>query len=139
MKISDFHAQSLQDVKKGMVIFMELMDRVMALRECGMMNEVAFKDILYIIKLCKEEYQLELTEENAGIMITHMSSAFRRNDTGEEIDALCRSTVEEISKVQEYVKAKQILDSIILGIENELSQNEREYFLIHICNLLVQY
>lgn len=117
---------------------MELMDRVMALKEYKMMNDIAFKDILFIINLFKEEYQITLTEENAGIMITHMSSAFRRNDTGEEIDALCTSTLEEICEAQEYPRAKQILDSIIAGIENELSQKEREYFLVHICNLLAQ-
>jgi len=119
-----------------MEALMELMDRVMTLKEYNMMNEVAYKDILFIIKLIEEEYKIALSEENAGIMITHMSSAFRRNDTGEEIDALCRSTLEEISEAQEYPKAKQILDSIIAGIENELSQKEREYFLVHICNLI---
>ncbi|SHO43917.1 PRD domain-containing protein [Anaerocolumna xylanovorans] len=115
---------------------MELMERIRLLQEYGMMDETAFEDILTIIKLFKEEYGIELTEKNAGIMITHMSSAFHRNVTGEEIDAMDAGIVEEIKQVPEYAKAGQILVSIVSGIKNNLSKKEMEYFLVHICNLL---
>ncbi|MFV0343420.1 MAG: PRD domain-containing protein [Anaerocolumna sp.] len=117
---------------------MDLMERVRILKEYNMMNEVAYKDILFIIKMVEEEYHITLTEENAGIMITHICAAFRRNELGEEIDPLHRSVFEEIKESKDYQKAEQIIESMIAGIENQLSQNEREYFLIHICNLLAQ-
>lgn len=115
---------------------MDLMERIRLLREYGMMDETAFEDILAIMKLFKEEYGIELTEENAGIMITHMSSAFHRNVTGEEIDAMDACILEEIKEVPEYVRAERILVSIASGIKNDLSKKEMEYFLVHICNLL---
>ena len=117
---------------------MELMERIELLKEYGRMDETSYQDILFILDLFKENYRIELTEDNAGVMITHMSSAFYRNVTGEEINALDAGILEEIKQIPEYPKAKQILDSIIEGIENALSQKERDYFLVHICNLLTQ-
>lgn len=118
---------------------MELMERIELLKEYGRMDETGYRDILFILDLFRANYRIELTEDNAGIMITHMSSAFYRNAAGEEIDALDAGILEEIGQIPEYPKAEQILDSIIEGIENELSQKERDYFLVHICNLLTQY
>lgn len=115
---------------------MELTERIGLLKEYGMMDETAFEDIQSIIHLFQEKYGIELKEENAGIMITHMSAAFHRNVTGEEIDALDAGILEEILQLAEYAKAEQMLEAIVSGIKNELSQKEREYFLVHICNLL---
>lgn len=133
-KIS-FYFESL---KKGLVIMMELMDRVLTLKEYNMMNEVAYHDILFIIKMMEEKYNIHLTEENAGVMITHITSAFRRNETGEEVEELSKSMFDEIRSLEEYPLAVEILDSMIVNIKNQVSQKERGYFLVHLCNLLAQ-
>ena len=116
---------------------MDIMERVNMLKDCDMINEEAYSDILSIINIFKEDFSIILDEDNAGVMITHMSMAFRRNETKEKIEPIGRDTYNQAVELEEYQKASEILDKIEQATKNELSNDEKEFFIVHICTLLL--
>ncbi len=115
---------------------MDIMMRVDTLLESEFSTEEDHADLCKVIAIFQERHGLAITEENAGIMITHMAAAFRRNRTGELIEPLA-DAFEEVKESPHFPMATAIMDEIARQVSNEVSDNEREFFLLHICSLLV--
>lgn len=115
---------------------MDIMERINILRDTEFSTEQEYKDLVSIVALFQEEFNISLTEENAGVMITHMAAAFRRNRTKESIDGLDPVVVEQMEASGEYSGAVEILREIQNTIENKVNAIEEEYFLLHISNFL---
>lgn len=114
---------------------MDIMERVSMLKLCNMTDDIAHQDIITIIKIFRE-YDIELTEENAGIMITHLAAAFKRNTTGESINPLAETTITEIKQDPQFPKSEIIFKNIASNIKNKFNQTEEEFAKLHICTLL---
>lgn len=115
---------------------MNIMDRIDTLFSCGFSTESDYDDLCRIVDVFDKRCGIELTEENAGIMITHMASAFRRNRTDETVEPLDAKVFAEAMSSEAFPLAESIVDEIIGSISNAVSENEKEFFLIHICSLL---
>ena len=114
---------------------MDIMTRVDTLLECDFSTPEDHDDLCKVIAVFQERHGFALTEENAGIMITHIAAAFRRNRTGEAIEPLA-DAFEEVKESAHFPMATAIMDEIARQVINEVSDTEREFFLLHICSLL---
>lgn len=115
---------------------MDIMERIDILKECGLVDEQGYQDLITIKKVFQDQFNIVLTEENAGIMVTHIAAAFKRLETKEEIIPLDDSVLEQLKEETVFEKSKQILENLRKEICNKLSYQEEKFILVHICNVL---
>ena len=118
---------------------MDFTERLDLYKEGGMLNDGDVEDILAVIKMFKDEYGIELQEENADTFIAHLAAAYSRNATGEPVDELPDIVKEELLGLDTYQESLQILDRLIEVTHNPLNQVERDYALLHINNLIAKF
>lgn len=114
------------------------MERIELLKEYGIVNETGYEDLLSIKKMFEERFHIVLTEENAGVMITHIAAAFKRLETKEKINPIDESVLEALQEEEVYPKAVEILKALKEEIKSKLSEDEDAFVLVHICTLLSQ-
>jgi transcriptional regulatory protein LevR len=114
------------------------MERINLLKEYNIVNETGYKDLIAIKEVFEERFHIVLTEENAGVMITHIAAAFKRLETKEEINPIDQSVLEELKEESYYTKAAEILKAIKETVSSPLSGDEDAFILVHICTLLSQ-
>ena len=115
---------------------MDFTERLELYLEGGMINEADVEDINRIIELFRDEYGVELTEENASTFIAHLCAAYGRNMTGEEVEPLPEVVSDELKGLDSYPLSLQILDRVMAVTHNELNKTEQDYALLHINNLI---
>ena len=115
---------------------MDIMERIGLLKEYNIADQTAYDDLVAIIKLIRERFGILLTEENAGVMITHIAAAFGRNRSGESVNPLVEAAVRELREHPCHSQAAEMLEALQGVITNELNEIEREFVLLHLCNLL---
>lgn len=112
--------------------------RINALKEFKLCSDEQIEDLNKIIILFEEEYNILMEEENAGAMITHISAAFNRINTGDIIDALDDLILDDLKTSLLYDKSLEIFYNIKEKISTAIPDNEKGYFILHICNLINQ-
>ncbi|MEM1483594.1 hypothetical protein V6615_01825 [Oscillospiraceae bacterium PP1C4] len=115
---------------------MDIMERINILKGCGITDETAHSDLVNMVQLMKEQFDITLTEENAGVMVTHFAAAFKRNRTGETVEPLAEVAVESLQEDPSYDKACTIFAAISDKIENIFSKDEQLFALLHLCTLI---
>lgn len=114
---------------------MDITNRLEMLRECGIADDIAYKDLLNIIDVVND-FGIVITEENGGAMITHFAAAFKRTKTGETIPPISQVALDELKKDSFYSKCLEILKSIQAVSKNQFNSLEQDFALLHICTLL---
>lgn len=114
---------------------MDLTLRLNILKDSGQISEKTYNKILEVIKQLKEKRDIELTEENGAMFITHLSSALTRIENGDLVNKIEEIIFEEIRKDNNYNTAVEITDEMetIIG---KLPKEERDFIEMHICTLL---
>ena len=118
---------------------MDFTERLEMYQEGGMLDRNDVKDVLAIIDLFKNEYNVVLQEENADTFIAHICAAYFRNKTGEPVDELPEAVMSELLSLDTYEESTQILSRLIEVTHNSLNQVEQNYALLHINNLISKF
>lgn len=118
---------------------MDFSERLALYKEGGMIDDKAIEDVLAIIKMFKDEYGVELMEENADTFIAHICAAYSRNSTGEPVEELPEVVRKELEGLDSYQQSLQILNRLIEVTQNPLNQVEKDYALLHINNLIARF
>lgn len=118
---------------------MDFSERLELYKEGGMLNDEDVRDINNVIGLFKDKYEMVLEEENADFFIAHLSAAYARNKSGEPVEELPQEVMDELLSLETYEKSRNILNDILEITHNPLSEVERNYALLHINNLLVNF
>lgn len=118
---------------------MDFSERLELYKEGGMLNDEDVRDINNVIGLFKDKYEMVLEEENADFFIAHLSAAYARNKSGEPVEELPQEVMDELLSLETYEKSRNILSDILEITHNPLSEVERNYALLHINNLLVNF
>ncbi|TXJ45193.1 PRD domain-containing protein [Brachyspira pilosicoli] len=95
------------------------------------------KDIMMkIINMFKDKYNIILTEENASMMITHISMAIMRVKKNEDIKSIDVSAYQEVLENENYKKVLEIYDDILSISNISFPEDEKKYILVNICVIL---
>ena len=117
---------------------MDIMERIDIMKECGLSSEQEHKDLCAVVRLCKDEFGIALTEENAGVMITHIGAALRRVRTGEAVEPLDPEVYAQAAEEPEYERAQKIVARLLETLTAALPEEERQFFLVHVVQVLSQ-
>ena len=115
---------------------MDFTERLELYQEGGMINAQDVKDVLAVVDMFKEKYDIQLCEENADTFVAHLCAAFGRNATGEPVEPLMEEAFAEVKALDTYPMAVEMLENIKGVIHNTLNQTEQAYVLLHLNNLI---
>lgn len=117
---------------------MDFTERLELYQEGGMIKEDDVKDVLAIVAMFKEKYDIQLCEENADTFVAHLCAAFGRNATQEKVEPLLPESFAEVKELESYPLSLDMLENIKSVIHNSLSQDEQEYVLLHLNTLIAK-
>ena len=112
------------------------MERVNLLSDLEMINKADKEDLLKLIKVTEDQLKITITEENGGVLITHVAAMFTRNKTGENIGALDEVIIKELRSHERFEETSKLVDKVVDEIDNHVSELERYYLLLHFCTLI---
>jgi len=110
--------------------------RLAILRQGGLLNDENTRRVQDIIAFLQEQYNLELTEDNAAAFITHLCEALERISRGEEIGELAPDVYVAAKSEPVFDKALQL--SLELQKRHPaLPDSELRFITMHMGALLV--
>lgn len=115
---------------------MDFTERLDMFYEGGMIDSDDIKSIHKIIDIFKNEYDVELNEENASTFISHICAAFYRYTNHEDIEPLPQEIINEMISLETYDLSIEIFDKLMKVIQKPFNSVERGYVLLHINNLI---
>ncbi|MBB6697909.1 PRD domain-containing protein [Clostridium algidicarnis] len=115
---------------------MNLMTRLVILKDAGQIDQNIQEDIIKIIDMFDEKYNIKLTEENASMLITHLAISFKRIKIGETVNPIEEIMYEEIRADKNYKKAEAIFKDMEVTIGKSINDNEKGFIIMHLCSLL---
>ena len=92
-----------------------------------------------VVDLFKDEFGIELSEENASMFIAHLCAAYSRLHNGEKIETLPVEILNEVRNTSTFNKSLDIVKRIFEVTNSSLDEEEKNYLLLHINNLLGSY
>lgn len=114
---------------------MDIMERIDLMRGCDLIDEKGYQDLCEILAQCKQIGVL-LTEENAGVMITHIGAAFKRITTKEIVEPLDIAVIDQLKQEESYPAALKLIEIFKENLQNVLSDQEYNFILVHLMNVL---
>jgi transcriptional regulatory protein LevR len=114
---------------------MELDDRLIILRDAKQIDEDIYSKILKIISMVKDEWSIELKEENGAMLITHLCIALQRIKNKNVVEKIDEDIYEEIKKNIYYEKGRQLLRDMEDEIGFLIPDCEKNFIIMHLCVL----
>jgi len=114
---------------------MELDERLIILRDAEQIDEDIYEKSIKIISMFNTRWNIELTEENGAMLITHLCIALQRvknNSTVEEID---EDIYGEVKLNHNFETCKRVLKDIKNEINMDIPESEQSFILMHLCVL----
>lgn len=86
----------------------------------------------------ESSFEIELKNENAAMLVTHLPMALMRIKRGEEVENLDEMILLELKKENFYSDCMDFIGQIETKTEIEIPVGEKNYLALHFCNLLKQ-
>lgn len=115
---------------------MDIMERINIMKQCNLVDENGYKDLLTVVKVFSEDFNFKITEENGSVMITHLGAAIKRLEGEEQITPLGPEILKQAEEQPCYKTAVKILNKLRKELICKLPKDEEDFMLVHICNTL---
>ncbi len=115
----------------------ELSERIEVLFTCGFVDDSGKKDLEAIARVLTEECGVDEDDEVLGTLVTHVAAALKRARDGEKINPLSADIVDDVKASPVYQEAARIQAELLDAMENDLSDDEKDFVLVHIGGLLM--
>jgi len=109
---------------------MDLTLRLKLLKDGAQIDEDTYNNLLKIIESFKKDFQIELSEENGGMFITHLAVALERIKKKELVEPIEELIFEEVRNDKNFKKANDILESLEKDINISVPEVERPFILL---------
>lgn len=112
-----------------------LLQRLKIMVDASILKKENMEKLIKMMEYIKNEYNIQLTEENASMLITHIAMYLGRGNVS-KIEPLDDESLEDIKRAKEYKKAMGILSNLEKNIFGSIQENEKGYILLHLINVL---
>ena len=89
-----------------------------------------------VISRFYDRWNIRLTEESGGRMVTHLAMALMRIERQEEIASPETDLLEEFRSLDVFPRSMEIVDDLIAWTPMELPEAEKDYMIVNICLIL---
>lgn len=114
----------------------ELLERINLLLEIHMITEEEYRDLKRLVGILVEHMDFPITDENAGVFITHLAAAMKRSRDNEKLDQLEQEILDEVKNCEEFTIVEKISSIMIDTMQITLVNNEVDFMHLHLCNIL---
>lgn len=83
-------------------------------------------------------YQVELNNDNAAMLVTHLPMALMRIKRGEAVEDLNEAVLAELKAEEFYNDCLEFIEKIEEETKVEIPEGEKNYLVLHFCNLIKQ-
>lgn len=115
---------------------MDIYMRLNILSENNVITQQVYDSISQIINSIKNQYGITITEENGGMLITHLSAALTRMNNGEKLNSPDESILEQLKLESTYDKAVKIKELIEDICSIKIPYEEEVFIITHLCTIL---
>jgi transcriptional regulatory protein LevR len=115
---------------------MDLDERLDILVSGNVISQDVNNTVRRVIERFKSKWQIALTEENGGRVVTHLAMALMRVEQKKEVNALEEDHFEEFKRSGCFSRSVEITDDLCRWTPLELPEAERQYLIINICLIL---
>lgn len=115
----------------------ELDERISILEQCGFVDATGRRDLEALADVVCQSCGVDRNDEVLGTLVTHVAAALKRARDGEKINPLSAEIVAEVRESPVYPEARRIQEAALAAMENELSEDEKDFVLVHVGGLLM--
>lgn len=115
---------------------MDLQTRLEILNVSGAITDCTKDVMLNVINMFNEKHNIELTEENGAMMVTHLSMAIMRVKNNEPVKTIDEEVFRETLESEHIERANLIYDDLSEVLDITLPEDEKKYMLVNICVIL---
>ncbi|MCX3066843.1 MULTISPECIES: PRD domain-containing protein [Cetobacterium] len=115
---------------------MDLQTRLEILNVSGAITDCTKDVMLNVINMFNEKHNIELTEDNGAMMVTHLSMAITRVKNGEPVKTIDEEVFKETLESEHIERANLIYDDLSEVLDVTLPDDEKKYMLVNICVIL---
>lgn len=110
---------------------MDLIFRLELLKKANQIDEEVFMAMKGVIDLFKSNWDIELTEDNGQMMVTHLSMALMRVKNSLPVNEIDEEVYEDVKESDFFIKAGEILEDMKNILPVELPASEKKYMLVN--------
>lgn len=114
----------------------EFENRLTILKTAGQIGDKSVELAEKVVTQLRQQYNIILTEQNGAMLITHIVMANERIISGNTVDPLADIIKDQLEIDSNIEQAKRITATVIDQFEEGFDEVERDYILMHICNLV---
>ena len=111
-------------------------ERIGILRSGNVISPKVEEQVRAVIFRLEDRWQLSLTEEKGGRLVTHLAMALARIEKGDEISAPEEDQLGEFRSLSVFEEAVKIVEDIIEFAPITLPEAEKGYMILNICLIL---
>ena len=115
---------------------MDLQTRLEILNVSGAITDCTKDVMLNVINMFNEKHNIELTEDNGAMMVTHLSMAITRVKNREPVKTIDEEVFKETLESEYIERANLIYDDLSEVLDVTLPDDEKKYMLVNICVIL---
>jgi len=116
---------------------MELDVRLDILRGSNQIDDEVYCNLKDIIEMVKNKHDIKLNEENAAMLMTHLSVAIMRIKNKDIVKAVDEDIFEEIRSSEYYALSNEWIKDMEEVIHRSIPENEKGFIVMHLCTLFV--
>lgn len=112
---------------------MSFEERFQFLLESGQLTEPVLEVTREIVAAIQNKYGITLTEENAGMFVTHIAMALQRIASGQPLETASEEVWEETRQCQdEWSFARELAALARKRLEIQVPESELAYMVLHL-------
>ena len=109
--------------------------RLEILKNSSIIDEQIYEELINFMFRLRDKWEIELTEENGAMMITHIAMALKRIKNGEPVSKIDENVYIEVLKSDKLDEIEKIYEDISENIfKEEIPEEEKKYIYV---NLLI--
>ncbi len=114
-----------------------MQERLSVLKESGLITKSIYEKLNNLIDGYQSEYNIKLTEENAAMMITHLSQAMMRVEKDEKINEPDTVIVEELKNSEYYLKMEEMYEKTCEMLDFKFPPEEKWFVFVHVGKIIM--
>lgn len=114
----------------------ELDERIELLHQSGFVDEAGRRDLEELAHVLTKECGVARDDEHLATLVTHVAAALKRAADGEKVNPISADILQEVRESPVADEAARIQVVLLDAMENNLSQDEKDFVLVHIGGLL---
>lgn len=117
----------------------QLKERISILEMAGETTNEISQTVIMFSERFESKFDIELTEENSSMLITHLAMALARIKKGEAINEIDEMVSNEVRSNEYFSKLGEFFELLEDKLEITVPESEKDYIALHACTIITKY